>query len=226
MKIKTFATIYDRAATRKGGEENLLSMLPSDIKAPKKLTEIGDDRYLSAITKAVFRAGFVWKVIENKWPGFEQAFWKFNVMRCAMMSPDDFDALCQDERIVRNPQKIKTVPENAVMILDAAQSHGSFASLVAHWPETDFVGLLQYLNKHGSRLGGNSAQYFLRDIGKDGFVLGKDGVAALIDARVIDKPAMGKAAMAKVQEAYNQWREESGLGLAQISRILAMSIDG
>lgn len=225
MAITPFRDIQQRAAERKGGEAELAALVSSGIKSPKQLANVDDSRYLSAMTSAIFKAGFVWKVIEHKWPGFEKAFWNFNVLRCAMMSPDDFDTLCQDERIVRNPQKIKTVPINATMILEVQKSHGSFGNFLATWPQDDFIGLLDYLNKHGSRLGGNSAQYFLRAMGVDGFVLSRDGTAALIGAGVIDKEPKGKAAMRKVQDAYNQWRQESGLGYAQISRTLAMSID-
>lgn len=223
--IRSFAEIRQRAAQRKGGEEELADLVSGGIKAPEQLAGVDDSRYLSAMTRAVFKAGFVWKIIDHKWPDFEKAFWHFNVLRCAMMSPDDFDALCGDERIVRNPQKIRTVPLNAAMILDVQKSHDSFGRFLAAWPTDDFVGLLEFLNKNGSRLGGNSAQYFLRAMGMDGFVLSRDGVAALIGAGVVDKPPKGKAAMKKVQDAYNQWRDESGWGYAQISRMLAMSVD-
>jgi non-ribosomal peptide synthetase component F len=70
-----------------------------------------------------------------------------------------------------------------------------------------------------------TSQYFLRFAGVDGFVLSRDGVAALIDAGVVDKPPTSKGALQKVQQSYNRWREESGYGLAAISRILALSID-
>ena len=45
------------------------------------------------MTRAIFKAGFVWKVIDAKWAGFEAAFWSFDVDRCRGMSPDDEDAL-------------------------------------------------------------------------------------------------------------------------------------
>ncbi len=223
--MKPFAEIYHRAAQRKGGDAQLNKLMQVDIKTPKQLAAISDDRWLSAMTNGIFKAGFVWKVIDNKWDGFEQAFWKFNVIRCAYMSEEDVDALAKDTRIVRNRQKILTVRENAVFLLDIQQEHGSFGKLAANWPESDFVGLLQLLQKRGSRLGGMTAQYFLRRMGKAGFVLSRDGTAALIDASVIDKAPSGRAAMQKVQDAYNAWAEESGLNLAQISRVLGMSID-
>jgi len=98
--------------------------------------------------------------------------------------------------IIRNRSKIKTVPENAQMIINTAQQFdGSFGRFIAEWPDEDFIGLLDYLKKHGSRLGGNTGPYFLRQMGKDGFILGRDGVAALIDANVIEKPPTSKTAM-------------------------------
>lgn len=207
-RITPFAEICHRAAARKGGEHALADLVCGGIRSPGELASLGDDRYLSVLTSAVFKAGFVWQIIDHKWPGFEKAFWNFNVLRCAMMSPDDFDALCGDERIVRNPQKIRTVPLNATMM---QKSHGTFGRFLATWPQDDFVGLLAFLDKNGSRLGGKSAQYFLRAVGVDGFVLSREGIAALIGAGVVDKPPKGKTVMKKVQDAYNQWRDESGL---------------
>ncbi len=111
------------------------------------------------------------------------------------------------------------------MILDAESVYGSFAKMIADWPAEDYIGLLKYLGKHGSRLGGNTAQYFLRQMGKDGFVLDRDGVTALIDAGVVRKKPTSQADMRAVQEAYNEWMQETGLNMAAISRVLALSID-
>ena len=223
--MQTFQEIYQRAAELKGGEEALRQLMAVDIKSPQQLADFSDDRHLSEMTKAIFKAGFVWKIIEHKWPGFQEAFWGFDVDRCTFMSPDDEDALSTDTRIIRNRQKIQTVPHNAVMIAEVRKEHGSFGRFIADWPAEDFVGLLEYLGTHGSRLGGMTPQYYLRFIGKDGFVLSRDGVYALIQAGIIDKPPTSKAARRKVQQAYNQWQQETGLGLTEISRVLGLSID-
>lgn len=201
----------------------MLALSEVAIKSPQELGEIEDSRYLAEMTKAVFKAGFVWKVIDKKWPDFEEAFWRFNVLRCAMMSADDIDTLSCDERIVRNQQKINTVPLNAVMVLDAAAAHGSFAKMIADWPSKDYVGLLAYLKQQGARLGGSSAQYFLRVMGKDSFVLSKDNVLALTEAGIFDSRSLGKRAMAQAQAAFNQWQQETGFSLTRLSKILAMS---
>lgn len=224
--MKSFAEIYARAAERKGGEDALQNLLPTGILDAEALMAISNDRYLSAMTEGIFKAGFVWKVVENKWPCFEKAFFGFDVSACAYMTPEEQAEIAQNTDIIRHLSKIKTVPVNAQMIINEAQKHdGSFGAFIAAWPDEDYIGLLTYLKKYGARLGGNTGPYFLRQMGKDGFILGRDGVAALIDANVIEKPPTSKGAMQEVQAAYNQWREETGYDFATLSRILALSID-
>jgi len=223
--MQKFSTIYNRALKRKGGEKALKLLLPSGILDAKELKRIPDDRYLSVISMAVFKAGFVWRVIDNKWPEFEKAFWGFNLRRCAAISSDDVDQLCKNEKIVRNAKKIQAVQKNAYMVSEFAREYGSFARMVAEWPAKDFIGLCNRLKKHGDRMGLQTTQYFLRTIGKDGFIFSADVIAALIAAGLVDKNPTGKKAQEKVQQAFDVWREQSGLGNAYISRVLALSID-
>jgi len=223
--MQKFATIYQRAAQRKGGPHALEELLVTGS-PPVDLTRIPDDRYLAEMTRRIFCAGFVWKVIESKWPAFEEAFQGFDVAKMAALSDDDLAALARDERIVRNAQKIQTVRANAHFMLDIVGERGSFGNFVAGWPESDIVGLLALLKKRGSRLGGATAQYFLRFMGKDTFILSNDVVAALVNAEVIDNH---KATAVKdrkaIQAAFNQWHTESGRSYTVMSRVLAMSID-
>ncbi len=223
--MKTFEEIEARAQKRKGGKVALAELMPQGIVSVKTLAKRADEFYLGELSKSVFKAGFVWKVIDRKWPDFETAFWQFNVRRCAAMSPEDIDAHCQNTAIVRNLKKIQTVQHNAMAVLDIAGEYGSFGKYLAAWDERDFVSLVNDLKKRTQRLGLQTCQYFCRAVGKDGFVLSADVVAALIDAGVIDKAPTSRQALQNVQHAFNQWREESGLNLAQISRTLACSID-
>ncbi len=222
--MRSFDEIFAIAAERKGGPEALEAMMPKP-KRPDELAAIGDDRILAGMTRAIFQAGFSWKVIDAKWPGFEEAFEGFVPVRWKFMSDDDLDTLLKDKRIVRNGPKITTVRDNAILLCELEDEYGSAAKCIADWPMEDFIGLLEMLKKRGSRLGGNTGPYFLRFLGKDGWVLGRDGVAALIREGVVDKEPTGKAAMRAVQEAFNVWAAESGRPFAQISRTLAMSID-
>ena len=223
--MRSFQTIFEQAAAFRGGGDALETLLSQSVpKSPAELTKIPDDRWLATMTKCVFQAGFSWKVIESKWPGFEEAFEGFNVPRWAMAPDEDLDRLTSDTRIVRNGQKIRTVRENAIFLNELAREHGSAAKVFAEWPSDDFIGLLDLLKKRGSRLGGATAQYFLRFIGRDSYILSRDVTAALIRDGVIEKEPTSKGAQKKVQEAFNNWMVESGRPLTQISRVLAMSV--
>jgi 3-methyladenine DNA glycosylase Tag len=213
-----------RAATRKGGEKVLASLLPSkpDNKA---LAKLGDDRVLSEMACRVFSAGFVWNVIDKKWPGFEEAFLEFHPKRLLFQPAEFWEKLASDKRIVRNPQKIKSVRENARFVSDIAAEHGSFGKFLTAWPEDDQVGLLEVLAKRGSRLGGYSGQYLLRFLGWDAFVLSGDVLLCLRDSGVpISATGTSKKDLRVAQAQLNAWKKESGLPLTHISRICALSI--
>jgi 3-methyladenine DNA glycosylase Tag len=222
--MSTFAKIRTRAAKRKGGEDVLRSLLGP---APDNATvaKVSDDRVLSTIAQRVFSAGFVWSVIENKWPGFEEAFLGFEPKRL-LFQPDDFwYDLASDKRIVRNPQKIKSVKENAAFVERMSKEHGGFGKFLSRWPKDDQIGLTAYLGKHGSRLGGNTGQYFLRWIGWDAFIISRDLVAALRDSGLdLAENPTSKRDLARIQEQMNAWAEETGLPYRHLSRILSMSI--
>ena len=223
--MKSIEAIRDRAAKRHGGEAELNAMLPGPLD-DAAVARLSDNRVLAEMTRKIFQVGFNWSVVDKKWDGFEAAFEGFDVGRASMMSDDDLDRLARDARIIRNAKKIVTVRDNAVLLRDLAAESGSAAKAIADWPGENYVGLLELLKKRGSHLGGLAGQYALRFLGKDGFVLSKDVVAALIDAGVVDKAPTSKKAMRATQDAFNAWRAESGLSLAQLSRVLALSIDG
>ena len=219
-----FKRIRERAAKRKGGDKVLASLLPKkrDNKALARLT---DDRVLSEMARRVFSAGFVWSVIDKKWPGFEEAFLGFNPKRLLFQPAEFWHDLASDKRIVRNPQKIKSVRDNAKFVSDIAAEHGSFGKFLAAWPAGDQVGLLEVLDKQGSRLGGNSGQYLLRFLGRDSFILTNDLLLCLRDCGVpISDKGTSKKDRRLAQAQINAWATESGLPLTHISRICALSI--
>lgn len=224
--MASFQRIYDRAAKRKGGAA-ALEKLVADAKPKSRaaLKKLGDDRYLAEMTKRIFQAGFVWRVVEQKWPDFEAAFKGFHPGRMALLSDEDLDVLGRDTRIIRHAAKIAAVRHNAIFVTDLAKEHGSAAAFFADWPSEDIVSLWAVLKKRGARLGGYTGPYFLRFMGKDSFLLSPDVSAALIRAKVVDKAPTGKADLAKAQAAFNAWKEETGRPLTQLSRILACSID-
>ena len=221
--MRDFDEIFGIAADRKGGAEALEAMLSTPL-PPQELAAIPDDRWLSMMAKCVFQAGFSWKVIEGKWPGFEAAFDAFDPDRVAFYGDEAMDRLLADKGIVRNGAKIASVIENAQLVRALAEEHGGVGAFVAGWPVTDHAALLELLAKRGSRLGGGTAQRMLRFMGRDGYVMSPDVAARLIAEGVVAKPPTSKRDMAAVQAAFNTWMEQSGRGLTQISQVLAYSV--
>ena len=181
--MKKFATILKRAEQRKGGESALNKLLPR-VRSRKTLASTTDDRYLSVMTKCINQAGFNWSVIEKKWPQFEEAFFQFDLDKLAFLSAEQWEAYMQDVRVVRNWQKISALRDNIAFVQSVSAEHGGFGRFLADWPASDQIGLMHYLKRHGSRLGGKTCQWFLRRVGKDGFILSADVVTALQQAGV------------------------------------------
>ena len=222
--MRTFAEILDLAAKHHGSPQQVMDMAENSHLVAD-LTSISVDRYLAEMSKAVFSAGFSWKVIQKKWPGFETAFDGFHPNRVAFYADEDLDRLLSDTGIVRNGQKITATIANARFIVETAKAHGSFGAFLAAWPANDQAGLLAYLGKHGSRLGGATAQYFLRFSGYDSWIASRDVCAALVREGVLDRPtATSKTALKKVDAAINDWHQQSDQPRAVISRILALSV--
>lgn len=222
--MNRFERIIEFAAHHHGDRNNVMN-LSSNTHSVDTLSQTTDDRLLATMTRCVFNAGFNWKVIDAKWDGFEAAFEGFDPHRLAFFGDEMLGQLVSDARIVRNGQKIKATLENARFVADTAREHGSFGQFLSDWPADDQVGLLDYLNKHGSRLGGATGQYFLRFSGWDAWITSGDVCKALLREDVLEKPeAKTRKALKAAQAAFNNWHAETGLPYAQISRILALSV--
>lgn len=223
MALRKFSNIVKLAEKHhsKAGLQKLLAENPYG--KPRSLNQ-KDDRFLSAITQAVFSAGFSWDVIEKKWPGFEAAFDKFDPRKVSFYADRDLARLLKDTRIVRNGAKIQATINNAQFVVDAAKEHGSFSKFLKAWPTTDQAGLLEHFKKNASHLGPTGAMYFLRSNGWDAYILSPDVTKALIREKVVSKAPTSKADMKAVQAAFNTWTEQSGLSQKDVSRILSYSV--
>ena len=237
MAITTekFSHLYQRAAARKGGTQALELLLgqkitgkklSSDDAANQSVALLTDDRILSAFTKQIFKSGFVWRVVENKWPDFEESFFNFNIEKILMMPEEMLEKKAADPKIIRNFNKVKTIKANAQMIYEHKSEHqtdrnNSFAQFIADWPSEDIIGLWTYLKKHGQRLGGNTGPYALRLLGKDTFILSSDVESYLRAQKVIDGGLQSKKSLTAIQNYFNRLQQESGYSLTQLSRLIA-----
>lgn len=221
--MRKYEWIYQHALEQKGGVKALEALLPQ-AKSAAELAVVSDDRYLSEISRRVFRAGLKHEMVDKKWPAFEEVFYNFEPNKLVLMSDEALENTLQDKRIIRHWGKIKSIRHNALMLVEVAQQYGSFGKFLAQWPTTDIVGLWKWLVKQGKQLGGNSGPYFLRMVGKDTFVLTNDVVAALVAQGIVDKKPTSQTDLQLVQAAFNQWQEQSGRPLCQVSRMLAFCV--
>lgn len=221
-QVESFAALYHRACERKGGEQALQALLGRP-KSDKEVRLLGDDRFLAEFSKKVFQSGFVWRVVESKWPAFEQLFFGFDIAKVLLMSDEMLEKRAADPAIIRNFNKVMTIRENALMIADVQATHGSFAAFVANWPCDDIIGLWAYLKKHGARLGGNTGAYSLRAMGKDTFILSRDVEAYFRQRQLIEGGLSSKRNLHTIQQTFNQLQQQSGRSLQELSQIIAFS---
>lgn len=222
--MRSFQEIYQIAADRKGGAAVLEGMLKHPLPVEELAKRPARD-WLQEMARAVFQAGFSWKVIESKWPGFQAAFDDFDPSHVAFYHDEDMDRLLADPRIVRNGRKIQSVVDNARMLTDLQKETGDVSGYLAHWPVTGQAELVATLGRRGAHLGGNTAMRVLRVMGWDAYILSEHVVKRLIAEGVVDKTPASKTALKAVQEAFNAWHTESGRPMTQISQVLAMSVD-
>ena len=223
MAPSPFATILDAARTRHGAAA-LEARLPTP-KTAEELKAVPDDRYLSDMSRRIFRAGLKHSLVDAKWPAFEEVFSGFEPRRVRAMSDEAMEGLLGNAKLIRHWGKLKAVRDNAAAMLEVAGEHDSFAAWIADWSGEDVVGLWEALSKRFSQMGGNSGPSFLRMVGKDTFVLTHSVSAALQHWGAVSAPPKNRGDRAQVQMAFNQWAAESGRPLCQLSLILAASVE-
>ena len=140
--------------------------MPDVIIPPRQVPE-NDDGYLEQLTKAIFQAGFSWKVIERKWPAFRRAFASFSVEKVASLSPNDVDILVQDESIVRNRRKIEATVWNARKILALRADYGSVNGYLRSLDGQAYREINNKLQATFEHLGRTGAFVFLWSVGED-----------------------------------------------------------
>jgi 3-methyladenine DNA glycosylase Tag len=222
--MRDYPWLHEYCLNRFGSAAALEARLPQPV-SEAELRALGDDRYLSQMALRIFRAGLKHSLVDAKWPAFEEVFFGFDPEKVVLMGAEHLERLMQDTRLIRHLGKLKSVPRNAQFILDVRKEKGSFGALIADWPASDIVGLWKYLARHGNQLGGLSAPRFLRMVGKDTFIPSNDMVAALKAQEIIDKAPTSQKELAAVQAAFNEWQEQSGRPLCQLSMMLSFTVN-
>ncbi len=222
-KTEHFEQIFQRASDRKGGDLALQSLVSKPLET-RDLLQIPDDRWLAEFTKKVFQSGFVWRVVRQKWPDFEEVFFEFNIEKILMMPDEMLEKKATDPKIIRNLNKVRTIRDNAHMIKDVSDEHGSFAAFVAKRDSRDVIGLWDFLKQKGARLGGNTGAYALRFLGVDTFILSNDVEAYFRSHDLVSGSLRSKRSLQTIQDTFQFWQGTSGLSFQELSQILALSV--
>jgi 3-methyladenine DNA glycosylase Tag len=128
----------------------------------------GDDNgYLEQMTKAIFQAGFSWRVVNDKWPEFQQAFDGFDVNTVAAYDDRDIDRLLSDEGIVRNGRKITATIENANEYQRLVAEYGSFHAYLRSMDDWSYAQRRTELSKRFKGLGPTGVFTFLWSVGEE-----------------------------------------------------------
>lgn len=223
--MKDFQQLYELFLERHDNDEAAaLALLPS-ASGTKALRALADDRYLSQMALCVFQAGFVWRVVVQKWDNFELAFNNFKPAAVAHFSDERIEELMRDASIIRNRQKLLAVRENAAFVYLQSQESEGFGRWISDWPVEDTVGLWQALKKRGSRLGGNTGPRVLRLVGKDTFLLTEDVCRALLrHGLVSDLNPNSLTGQRKAEQAFLDLQQQSGWSLCMLSRMLSFTV--
>ncbi|HTO84877.1 MAG TPA: DNA-3-methyladenine glycosylase I [Methylomirabilota bacterium] len=222
--MTAFDKIRAAALKRLGGEVELAARLPR-VSTAAELRAAPDDRYLSLMSRRIFRAGLKHSLVDARWPAFEEAFRGFDLRRVTSMNDEDIEALMNDRRLIRHWGKIKSVRSNAAAMHRIGTERGSFGTYLADWPGSEVVGLWDDLAKRFQQMGGNSGPSFLRMAGKDTFILTHSVIAGLDHWRAFAGTPKSKTARAQVQAVFNEWAAATGSPLAHLSMTLALSVD-
>ena len=221
--MRDFKAIESAVIDRFGGEAELARRLTKP-KTARAIRKIPDNRWLSEASKAVMQAGFNWKVVEKKWPRIEEIFHDFDLHYCSFLPDEGLEEVMKQEGMIRHWAKTKAIRDNAIFFLELSRAHGGLGSYFAGWNSESYPENLQYLRKGGARLGGRTAQVFLRRMGVDTLVFSNDMVVALVREGVVQKTPSSKKDWAALKEAIATWQQQSDRSLNEISQILAYSV--
>ena len=93
LLLSQFQRVYDNVCDK--------YLEKGDAQPDNLVATLSDDRILSAFTKKVFKSGFVWRVVENKWSNFEELFFDFDLTKVLMMPEEMQERKAADARIIR-----------------------------------------------------------------------------------------------------------------------------
>ena len=111
--------------------------------------------------------GLSWRTIINKRQAYQEAFYNFDIDKCASLTDDYLDSLLENPQLIRNRSKLYSVRKNALAVQQIIAEHGSLDAfvwsytqekpIVGHWQANSEIPtqteISQKMSKDFKRLG-------------------------------------------------------------------------
>ena len=133
-------------------------------KAPTNNTPHSLSDYFEVLSKAVFKSGISWGVVEARWGGLRAAFHGFDPAQVASFTPETVERLMSDARIMRSRTKIEATIDNAAEIVTIDREHDGFRNYLRS--HTGFDEAVSDLTSRFRCLGESGACFFLQVAGE------------------------------------------------------------
>lgn len=119
-----------------------------------------DDAYFENMARVIFQAGLSWRLIERKWPNFQEAFENFSINRIARFTDDDVKRLMANEGIVRNRKKILATIHNATQFQTIKKELESFQAYIDTLDKSNNYALVIKDSERNSNISGRLQHVF------------------------------------------------------------------
>lgn len=140
--------------------------MPGLIIPPRKRPN-NDNEYFEILSKAVFQAGFSFKVVHDKWSGISKFFHNFDTERIADWGAMEVADALENPDMIRNTKKIKAIISNAQRFNELVEEHGSFSNYVDTITRLPYEERKKLLVSNFKWLGKTGAYFFLYCIDDD-----------------------------------------------------------
>lgn len=127
---------------------------PAQFRQPVPLSN-----YLEAMSKAGFQAGISWQVVDKKWRDIRENMKGFDPLKVSKFTGVDIDRFMQDEKMIRNRNKLEGVVLNARRLFELDKEYKGFRNYLR--AEGSFEKTVAALHREFKFLGESGAYYFL-----------------------------------------------------------------
>lgn len=98
-----------------------------------------DKKLFEILLLESFQAGLSWECILNKRIYFKEAFDNYNYNMIANYSDDKINELLNNNKIIRNKNKIMAAINNAKIFIDIRNEYGSFSNYIWHFTNNKVI---------------------------------------------------------------------------------------